>query len=279
MRLVTVGVSGSFPGPESPASTYLVRVSAAEAAAAGCTGADVREWNVVLDLGSGGLGALQRHVDPLSLDGVALSHLHPDHCADLSGLYVYLRYHPTRGDARTGSSRQLPVYGPGSAAERAAAMYGMGPGESMDGVYDFRSWAPGRPVRLGPLELEPFTVFHPVEAYGFRVTGPSSVRPGERATLAYSGDTDSCAGLVDAARDADLFLCEAAFQEGRDDGIERGIHLTGRRAGRAAAEAGARRLLLTHVAAWSDPRVPLAEAREVYGGPVDVTVPGGEHEL
>ncbi|MEN5075548.1 MBL fold metallo-hydrolase [Isoptericola cucumis] len=279
MRLVTVGVSGSFPGPASPASTYLVHVPASEAEAAGATGDDVRDWNVVLDLGNGGLGALQRHVDPLDLDAVALSHLHPDHCADLSGLYVYLRYHPQRGAVSTGRDTHLPVYGPRATAERAGAMYGLEPGESMAGELDVRAWRPGVPVRVGPLELEPFEVFHPVEAYGIRVTGPSSVRPGERATLVYSGDTDLCDGLVAGAAGADLFLCEAGFQEGRDDRVEPGIHLTGRRAGKAAAEAGVRRLLLTHVAAWSDPQVSLAEAREVYDGPVAVAAPGEVHEL
>ena len=55
--------------------------------------------------------------------------------------------------------------------------------------------------------------------------------------LTYSGDTDSCRGLEEAARDADMFLCEAAFEEGRDDAIK-GVHLTGKRAGEAAAAAG-----------------------------------------
>ncbi len=279
MRLVTVGVSGSFPGPASPASTYLVQVPAALAEAAGATGEDVRDWNVVLDLGNGGLGALQRHVDPLDLDAVALSHLHPDHCADLSGLYVYLRYHPQRGAVRTGVHPRLPVHGPHATAERAGAMYGLAAGESMACEYDFRTWEAGAPVRVGPLELEPFRVFHPVEAYGVRVTGPSSVRPGERATLVYSGDTDLCDGLVAGAAGADLFLCEAGFEEGRDDHVEPGIHLTGRRAGEAATAAGARRLLLTHIAAWSDPEVSLAEAREVYAGPVGVASAGEVHEL
>ncbi|MCK9792146.1 MBL fold metallo-hydrolase [Isoptericola sp. 4D.3] len=268
MRLVTVGVAGSFPGPSSPASTYLLQAHDGE-----------RDWNVVLDLGNGGLGALQRHVDPLDLDAVALSHLHPDHCADLSGLYVYLRYHPTSGATRTGTGRRLPVLGPAGTEERAAAMYGLQPGESMAGEYDVRAWQAGSPVRVGPFELEPFSVFHPVEAYGLRVTGPSSVRPGERATLVYSGDTDLCDGLVAGARGADLFLCEAAFQEGRDDDVEPGVHLTGRRAGEAAARADVRRLLLTHIASWSDPQVPLAEAREVYDGPVELAVADGVHEL
>ncbi|MGF0116197.1 MBL fold metallo-hydrolase [Promicromonospora sp. Marseille-Q5078] len=279
MRLVTVGVAGSFPGPGSPASTYLLQVPAALAAASGLTGDDARDWNVVLDLGNGGLGALQRHVDPLDLDAVGLSHLHPDHCADLSGLYVYLRYHPERGGVVTGAGRRLPVLGPSATAERAAAMYGLGPGESMDGEYDVRPWQPGTAVRVGPFELEPFAVYHPVEAYGIRVTGPSSVRPGERATLVYSGDTDACDGLVEGARGADLFLAEAAFQEGRDDGVVRGIHLTGRRAGEAAASAGVGSLLLTHLPVWNSPEVALAEARSAYDGPVAVAEAGGVHEL
>ncbi len=268
MRLVTVGVSGSFPGPDSPASTYLVQGHDGE-----------REWNVVLDLGNGGLGALQRHVDPADVDAVGLSHLHPDHSADLSGLYVYLRYHPVRGSARTGVPRGLPVYGPSGTRERAAAMYGLEPGETMDAEYDFRTWRSGSSVRVGPLTLEPFEVFHPVEAYGIKVTGPSSLRPGETATLVFSGDTDHCESLVEASRDVDLLLCEAAFQEGRDDVVERGIHLTGRRAGKVAASAGARRLLLTHLTAWSDPGVALAEAREQYTGPLEAAVPGGVYEL
>ncbi|MCA5893380.1 MBL fold metallo-hydrolase [Isoptericola sp. NEAU-Y5] len=279
MRLVTVGVAGSFPGPASPASTYLVQVPAALAAAAGCTGDDVRDWNVVLDLGNGGLGALQRHVDPLALDAVGLSHLHPDHCADLSGLYVYLRYHPEHGAVRTGVDKHLPVYGPSTTATRVGEMYGLELGESMAGEYDVRVWQPGVPVRLGPLELEPFRVFHPVEAYGIRVTGPSSLRAGERATLVYTGDTDHCETLVESSRGADLLLAEAAFEEGRDDAVERGIHLTGRRAGRIGARAGVGRMLLTHLQPWSDPQVALAEARSEYDGPLDVAVAGGVHEL
>ncbi|MGH3991795.1 MAG: MBL fold metallo-hydrolase, partial [Pseudonocardiaceae bacterium] len=53
MLLTVLGCSGSVPGPESPASGYLIR--------AGNT-------TVVLDLGNGSFGALQRHVDPFALD-------------------------------------------------------------------------------------------------------------------------------------------------------------------------------------------------------------------
>ncbi|WP_402376211.1 MBL fold metallo-hydrolase [Isoptericola rhizosphaerae] len=267
MRLVPVGVSGSLPGPESPASCYLVQAHDGE-----------RWWSLVLDLGSGALGPLQRHVDPLDVDAVGISHLHPDHCADLSGLYVYLRYHPERGSHRTGRPRHLVVHGPSTTRERAAAMYGLESGETMDAEYAFRTWQPGVSVQVGPLTVEPFVVNHPVEAYGMRVTGPSSDRPGERATLVFSGDTDHCDRLVEASRGADLLLCEAAFLEGRDDGVD-GIHLTGRRAGKVAAKAGAGRLLLTHLTVWTDSAQTLAEAREEYDGPLDVARPGTVYEL
>lgn len=219
MRLRTLGVSGSAPRPDSPASTYLVQVPADVVAAGIAAGTvpddvEVRDWNVVVDLGNGGLGYLTRHVDLHRLDAVLISHLHHDHCADLSGLYVHLNYHPEKGAVRTGRSPQLPLYGPSNVAERVADMYGLDEGESMDGIYDFRTFAEGTSLRVGPLEVLPLSVFHPIEAYGLRITGPSTVRPGARVVLAYTGDTDYCPSVVEVARDADLLLAESAFVSG-----------------------------------------------------------------
>ncbi len=274
MRLVVVGCSGSFAGPDSPASSYLVQVPAADSP-------DGREWNLLLDMGNGALGALQGILDPRRLDAIGLSHLHPDHFVDVCGLYVYLKYHPDRlastasrtepGQAAAGT---LPVWGPSNTAERIGATYGLEAGESLESQFDFRSWVPGQVVTVGPLEIEPFRVYHPVEAYGVRVTGPSSLVPGERVTLAYTGDTDFCDGVVELARDADLLLAEAAFHEGRDDAVDRGIHLTGRRAGEVATAAGAKHLVLTHLPAWNDKQAARDEATAVYDGPVDLAATG-----
>lgn len=276
MRLITLGVSGSGPGPGSPASSYLVQVSAAEAAAAGY---EARDWTVVMDLGNGAFGALQRVVDPFDVDAVAISHLHPDHCADLSGMYVYLRYHPEHGSLKQGKGKNLPVWSPSTTAQQAARAYGLSDGETMDADYDFRAWAEGTPVQVGPLTLEAYRVFHPEEAWGIRVTGPSTLRPDERAVIAYSGDTDFCDGVVALARDADLLLCEAAFIEGRDDDVAPGVHLTGKRAGRVAHESGARRLLLTHLPVWNEPSITLAEARDEYDGDVRLAQPGATYTV
>ena len=96
MDLTIVGCTGSMAGPDSPASCYLVRASDGE-----------RDWQLLLDLGSGALGALQRHTDPLTLDAVLLTHLHPDHCLDLTGLRV-LRAHGPRPAEGSCSTRHGP---------------------------------------------------------------------------------------------------------------------------------------------------------------------------
>ena len=255
LRLTVVGCSGSYPGPAAAASCYLVQ---APDGAGGTT-------RVVLDLGSGSIGPLQRHLDPRHLDAVLLSHLHADHCLDLMGLYVMQRHHP---EGPTG--RRVPVWGPSGTAARLARGYDLAEPDAMSAELDVQQWAAGVTVAVGSLAVTPFPVLHPVEAYALRVvwTDPA----GATHVLVYSGDTDSCDGLDAAAAGADVLLCEAAFVEGRD--AARGIHLTGRRAGQVAARAGAARLVLTHVPAWNPPGVAAREAAQVFDGTVVTAQPG-----
>jgi ribonuclease BN (tRNA processing enzyme) len=256
VKLTVVGCSGSFAGPDSPASCYLVEAD----------DADGRTWRVVLDLGSGALGPLQRHTRLDAIDAVLLSHLHPDHMSDLCGLYVARRYAP--GGA---AEHPLPVHGPSGTAERIRQAYG-GDAAGIDETFDVHEHADGRAVTLGPFTLIPYRVEHPVEAYGVRVEAHAGPRT---EVLAYTGDTDACPGLLPLARGADVFLAEASFEEGRD--LARGVHLTGLRAGLAAADAGCRKLLLTHVPVWTDPQVVLAEARSAFPGAVELARAGTVH--
>jgi ribonuclease BN (tRNA processing enzyme) len=261
MRLVVVGCTGSLAGPAAPASSYLVQTRDAAG----------RLWTIALDMGSGAFGALQRILPPEALDFVGLSHLHPDHCADLTGLAVYAKYRP---GAAMGS---LPVYGPAdSAAHLTALQYSSDP-DADGGDFRYGSWEDGVPVGIGPYEITPHLVRHPVEAWGLRISGPSDVRPGHRVVLGYSGDTDVCAGLAKVASQVDLLLCEAAFEEGRD--VARGVHLTGARAGRAAAEGEVKRLVLTHLPPWNDPSATLAAASGQYPGPLFLARQGASYHL
>jgi len=241
-----VGCAGSYPGPDSPARCYLL-----ESEAGG------RTWRILLDLGSGAFGALQRYVDPLDLDAVFLSHLHADHCLDLCGYYVMRKYHPA------GPQPRLPVWGPDGTADRMARAYDLPADPGMTGEFDFRSH--DGVVEVGPFVVEPVRVVHPVTAYGLRISVDGT-------TLGYSGDTGPCPGLDEVARDVDLLLAEASFRSGDDNPPD--LHLTGRDCGEAAARGGARRLLLTHVPPWFDRDQAAAEARAVYDGPVDLARPG-----
>jgi ribonuclease BN (tRNA processing enzyme) len=100
MRLTVVGCSGSMPGPHSPASCYLLEADG---------------FRLVVDLGNGALGGLQRYTALNRVDAVALSHLHADHCLDMCPLWVARTY------SYEGALPRIPVYGPASAAELAAS--------------------------------------------------------------------------------------------------------------------------------------------------------------
>ena len=253
MRLTVVGCSGSYPGPDSPASCYLLEQEH-----------DGRTWRVLMDLGSGALGALQRYVDPLGIDAVLLSHLHADHCLDLCGFYVMRKYHPD------GPQPRLPVWGPSDTAGRMARAYDLPEDPGMTAEFDFRPWVPGSAVTVGPFTVEAVPVEHPVEAYGLRVAGGG-------ALVAFSGDSAPCQQLVDVATGADLLLAEASFHHQEDN--PPGIHLTGTDCGEVARDAGVGRLVITHVPPWYDPRDMLAAAQEVWDGPSELARAGATYDL
>jgi ribonuclease BN (tRNA processing enzyme) len=258
MRLTVVGCSGSFPGPESAASSYLVEAGDGD-----------RTWRILVDIGSGAVGPLQRYVDPVKLDAVLLSHLHPDHFFDLSGLYVIWKYHPD------GPAGRIPVWGPAGVAKQAARAYGLSPHPGMTREFDFHEYGANgargdRPIRVGPFTVHHVRVAHPVPAYALRIEANGR-------TLTYSGDTGPCPQLPEIAKGADLLLAEAAFQDGPENPPD--LHLTGSQAAHAAVAADVGRLVLTHGPPWHDPQVALTEAGGVYGGPIDLAAPGVTYDV
>jgi ribonuclease BN (tRNA processing enzyme) len=251
MRLTVVGCSGSFPGVDSPASCYLVQAG---------------DISVVLDLGSGALGTLQRHLDLRRLDAVLLSHLHPDHCIDVLALYIARTYDPRR------HYRPMPVYLPTGGAAHLARAYGTAEHPGLGGTFEFVEWDADFPRRIGPLTVTVARVAHPVQAWGMRIEH-------EGRALVFSGDTGPCDALVDLAQGADLALFESSFEVDRDLSAPADLHMTGRDAGEAAARAGVRRLVLTHLPPWNDPAVALRDASAVFDGPIELAVSGATYDL
>jgi ribonuclease BN (tRNA processing enzyme) len=249
MQLTIIGCSGSFPGPDSPASCYLL---------------EAEGFRMLLDFGNGALGALQRHIGLYDVDAICLSHLHADHCLDICPYHVVRTYSPA------GPFPKVPVHAPADAPRRLGAAYGMPDEPGLETAFDFVPLAPGT-FQVGPFEVTAAPVNHPVEAYGFRVShGGRSV--------AYSGDTGESSELVRLAKDVDVLLCEASFLD--RPGLPTDLHLSGRQAAEHAARAGAGTLVLTHLVPWHDPAVILEDAsRGGFEGPIELARSGAAYPL
>lgn len=245
MRLTVVGCSGSFAGPESPASCYLVEYDG---------------FRVLLDLGNGALGALQRYAGVDTIDAVLLSHLHPDHCIDMTSMYVVRKHHPR------GAMPSIPVYGPVGTGDRLARAYDLPTTPGMTKEFEFVDWRAGS-FDIGPFRVETALMAHPVPCFGMRVSA------GGRS-LVYSGDTGPTDALVDLARDADLALFEASFLDGDNP---HDLHLSAREAADHATRAGVGRLVLTHLVPWNDPDKTREQA--TFEGPMRLAAAGQVWEV
>ena len=97
--------------------------------------------------------------------------------------------------------------------------------------------------------------------------------PKTGAIVAYSGDSAYTEELIDCARDADFFLCEATWGDTSEGKAPR-MHLSGAEAGRIAKLAGAKTLVLVHIPPWADADVAKASAETEFDGPIIIGIAG-----
>lgn len=257
MKLSILGSSGSLGAPGNPASGYLLSGSLEGARP------------LLLDIGPGVLAAMQATINPADVH-VLLSHLHADHCLDFPSLLVWRRYHPTLF-----AREKCHFLGPKNSPVHLGRLSADDP-EGVDDFSDtfiFSAHQAHVPVDLEGYRVTPFPAVHPIEAYSLRVE--------ERATgqvVAYSGDTAWTDELVECARDADLFLCEATWGE-NCEGKAPDMHICGVEAGRAARLAGAKHLVLIHIPPWVDAHRVVDAARKEYEGPITLGLPGTAVEV
>lgn len=253
MKLTIVGCAGSYPGPDSPASCYLVEEEY-----------EGRTYRVVLDLGNGALGDLQRYIELETIDLICISHLHADHCFDVCSLYVASKYHPA------GRRPVVPVLAPTGGAAYLATAYGAGDGHGMHEQFDFGEWIEGAPIEAGPFTISALLVDHPVPAFAVKLEANGS-------TLVYSGDTGPTRRLEEFVVGADVFLSEASFVDSAINPPH--IHLTGSEAGQIAANAGVDRLLITHIPPWHDRAEVEADLKKTWDGPAELVNAGDVYEF
>lgn len=249
MKLTVLGCAGSFPAPDAACSAYLVEADG---------------FRLLLDFGTGSLSGLQRYATLTSVDAILLTHLHADHVLDAAGYVVVRRYAPD------GPYPAIPLYAPAGASERLAGAYGSVGEGPLDDVYMFHDLKTGS-FDIGPFAVTVDRVHHPVETYGVRLEHGGRV-------LTYSADTSPCDALNRLAQGADLFLCEASYDDGDDNPPD--LHMTGRDAGEAATKAGVARLVLTHmVTAWVSEARAYDAAASAYAGPIEVARAGARYEI
>jgi ribonuclease BN (tRNA processing enzyme) len=156
---------------------------------------------ILIDFGASSLVALKAQgIDPDTIDGIVISHLHGDH---FGGLPFFLLH----GQFDGGREKPLTVIGPLGTAERLhAALEVFFPGSSKNKwrypltVVDL----PCRTThRFGHFAIETHEVIHPSGAPSTGVRVSDGVR-----LLAYSGDTMWTDALFDIASGASLFIIE-----------------------------------------------------------------------
>ena len=239
MTVTVLGCDASYPSPGGACSGYLLQ--------SGSTAL----W---MDAGSGTMAQLAKQVDIDRLDGIVISHAHPDHWTDLLVYHHLVRYH---------RERSVPVYAPRRVLELMEAVNG----EVLP--LDWHVIDETSTAKVGGIALRFSRTDHPPETLAVRAEGLG-------AAVAYSADTGPAWSMTALGEGIGLAIVEATLDPEHEDVVQ---HLSGRQAGAMAEEAGARALVVTHI----DPDVPkeaqLAEAQSTFRGPVSLAAVGARYEV
>ena len=262
MKLTILGSGTVDPRAERASSGYFLDTSAG---------------HVLVDVGNGTLRRAEQFGLPVHDVGVIfLSHLHPDHTADLVPLLFARKYAP----APWGSDSKLSIYGP------------VGTRSFLDAV--FSAWPSVKPdessfqievleleqqeltcCTLGDFSVRCFPVEHgDMPAFAYRFQDGDDV-------LAYSGDSKLCSGLFEVAKEAGLFLCECScFARGCEPLACRGVHLSWEDVAEICVKSKPFNLVLTHLyepvlASHPNPQESLSKALDI---PVELAQDGAVYE-
>ncbi len=251
MKLTILGAGPAYTDrPGAVGASYLVTDGAT---------------SVLLDLGQGAFANLAGTLEPSTLSAIAISHLHPDHFIDLVPLRHYLRY-------EFQPPRRLSVLAPAALAGRLDALLAQ-PGFSAEAL-DVTALQDGLTREIGVLLLEARRVTHTDDSYGFRLSPLAGAGPG----LVYSGDCGRAADLRPLIRPGDTLLSEVSFGIGP---VAAGaFHLDANDVGTLAAEAGAGRILLTHLLSGRDrAATETAVGRASGSSPTTLVDPGDRFDV
>jgi len=231
MKLTIIGFWGGYPNKNGASSGYIL---------------EHEGFNLLIDCGSGILAKIQNIIQPEELDAVLISHYHTDHIADIGVLQ-----HARLIQGFLGKSfPTLPIYGHSlDKAEFAKLTYK----EITKGI----AYSPNDVLTVGPFQVSFLITDHPVPCYAMRIDANGK-------SMVYTGDSSFKEEFIEFSKGADLLLCECNFyqnQNGKSAG-----HMNSVDAGRLAARAGVKQLILTHLPHYGDLSKLISEASTEYTG-------------
>lgn len=242
--LDVLGSCGGWPVAGRACSGYLL------------TAGGARVW---IDAGGGTYERLLARCTLGDVDALWVTHLHPDHCADVLMAFQALAY----GDVRAG---RLPVYGPPGWATAFGAFLGEDVGE----VFEVHELADGATYDLGGVPCTAVATHHGMPSFGLRADVAGR-------TLAYTSDTAPGPGTRRLADGADTLLAEA-FNALPGARVFSSVS-SPEQVGAYARDGGARRLVLTHLHPDADLDAARRRAATAFAGPVSVAAEGDVIEI
>ena len=242
--VTTLGCSAMYSTAEVAASGYLV---------------DIDGFTLWMDAGGGTWQQLLKTMDFAEVDGIYLSHRHPDHTID-----AFQFFH-----ARLYGGRELPpipLWAPEETVDRITGF-----STELSETFDITTIDPEDVIDIGGAKASFVAMAHPPQTCGIRIEADGAV-------LAYTADTGPAADLATLCGGADVMICEATFQDSDEPWWEG--HMSAAQAGRAASDTGVGKLLLTHLPDGRDLGLSMTEARLEAGSvTVELAEPGRTVEV
>jgi len=197
--------------------------------------------NLLLDCSEGMRARLEKiKVDFFSINNIFISHFHPDHFDIISFLQsVYIRC------IESGEKKTIKVFGPKDIGVKFEKIWDL---LHEDGHYSktyksfvdvkfFDYFDKQKIIVNKNITITPFKTIHgSMDAYSLRLSVSDK-------KICYSGDSSFSEGLVKAAENVDLFICESLNSIGSKPDKS---HLSPGEAGKIAKTAKAKHLILTH---------------------------------
>ncbi len=225
---------------------------------------ETKDQKILLDVGVGAIPQLAKlGLGLLDITTICISHYHADHFAIepiLQAFYSLAR--------NAGKKSNLQILGPSDIEERVKACYRLKGWTFEDDLLlhmniTFKPFEDGKPIAIAPeATVTPFKTQHfALEAYAMRIESEDTV-------VAYSGDSIANPALEATAKNADVFLCEAALDIGMEPNAG---HLSLQEVGVLAKNAGSKHLVLVHYSGRDEPEAMIEEVQATgFSGQIDV---------